>query len=214
MGEGGDVVEEIGAGVEGGAGRRGVAGVDGDRQREAFGAECGDDRDDAGGLGVGRDRLGAGAGGFAADVEDVGAFGGEGAGVGERRGEGEVAAAVGEAVGGDVEDCHQAGPVEGEAADRCARGAEAGGGVGGQRRCGEAAGRGAAAVLDRLGEPERAAGEGKRAGAAAGRRSTGPAGSGRSCRGFGLEEGRDEGGERAKSAKAAAWGMSATGLRR
>ena len=42
-----DVVEEVGAGVEGGPRHRGVAGVDRDRQREALGAQRRDHRDDA-----------------------------------------------------------------------------------------------------------------------------------------------------------------------
>ena len=69
-----------------------------------------DDRQDAGLLFGGGERSGVGAGGFAADVEDVGAL----VEHLERLGEGALrgmlgrveVAAVGEAVGGDVEDAH------------------------------------------------------------------------------------------------------------
>ena len=58
---------------------------------------------------------GIGASGFASDVEDVGAFVEHGEGLGEGAlglvGDGVEVAAVGEGVGGDVEDAHDEGSV-------------------------------------------------------------------------------------------------------
>jgi len=68
---------------------------------------------DPGDLGVDVDPLGAGAGGLPADVDDVGALGDELAGVGDGRLGVDPAAAVGEGVGGDVEDAHEERPVAG-----------------------------------------------------------------------------------------------------
>ena len=75
------------------------------------------DGEDAGLLFGGGDGGGVGAGGFAADVEDVGAFVEEFEGLGEGCFGGVELAAVGEAVGGEVEDGHDEGAgAEGEGA--------------------------------------------------------------------------------------------------
>ncbi len=58
---------------------------------------------------------------FAADVEDVGAFRLQLQAVGDGGFRREVAAAVGEAVGRDVDDAHDAGPVERQPGDRRTR---------------------------------------------------------------------------------------------
>jgi hypothetical protein len=110
-----DVVDDLGSGFDGEAGGGGVEGVDGEDGLGAVFEDGCDDGEDAGLLFVGREWGGVGAGGFAADVEDVGAFvehreclregsfGGVPGGVEE--------AAVGEAVGGDVEDAHDERPL-------------------------------------------------------------------------------------------------------
>jgi hypothetical protein len=92
-----------------------VEGVDGENGLGAVFEDGCDDGEDAGLLLVGGDRGGVGAGGFAADVEDVGAFVehreclGEGS-FGSVPGRVEEAA-VGEAVGSDVEDAHDERPL-------------------------------------------------------------------------------------------------------
>ena len=112
--------------------------------------------------------------------------------MGQRLRQGEVQPAVGEAVRGDVEDAHQPRAVEREAADRGARGGEAKGDVGRQISGGEEARVGAAPVQGGVGEPERAAGEGKGAGRAraAGHRDGAVAGAGHAVLVSALE-GRD-----------------------
>ena len=113
MAERRDVVEEVGAGIEGGPGHRRVAGVDRDRQREALGAQRGDDRHDAGDLlrrpAPGRRRAGSTrrrCRGCRRRPRPS-----PGRAPSARRGR-EVPPAVGEAVGGDVEHPHDPRPVE------------------------------------------------------------------------------------------------------
>ncbi len=119
-GETADVVDDLGARIHGGAGRRGVVGVDGEDGFGAGGANGFEDGEETRLL-LGWRELGrVGAGGFGADVEDVGAaienieavLDG---GVGEKE-----LAAIGEAVGRDVEDAHD----EGAIAEREGAGAE------------------------------------------------------------------------------------------
>ena len=76
--------------------------------REAV--EDGEDAAEFFGFGDGRM---AGAGGFGADVEEVGAVGLEVQGLVQGGGGVEEAAAIGEGVGGEVEDAHQAGRRQG-----------------------------------------------------------------------------------------------------
>ncbi len=109
--ERGDVVEDVGAGGGGLAHHLGLARVDGDQHIGAR-PQALDDWDDARELLLGGDVVGAGAGRFAADVENVGALLGELQSVrdgGLRR---RVQAAVGEAVGRNVDDAHDARTVE------------------------------------------------------------------------------------------------------
>lgn len=112
----GDVVDDVGTGVDGGLGGGGVDGVDRDdraagRSIGPVGEERAHHGQDAGDLGVDVDPLGAGTGGLPADVDDVGALGDELTGmVHGCLGIG-PAAAVGEGVGGDVEDAHEERPV-------------------------------------------------------------------------------------------------------
>ena len=108
-----DVVDDLGAGFDGEAGGGGVVGVDGEDGVRALAEDGGDDGEDAGLFFGGGEGGGVGAGGLAADVEDLGA----GVEHGESLGEGAVGcvlggvemAAVGEAVGRDVEDAHDDG---------------------------------------------------------------------------------------------------------
>ena len=80
-----------------------------------------DDRQHAAAFLLEVDGAGAGPRRFPADVEDVGALGLEPQGMRDRGVGGGVAAAVGETVGRDVDDAHDARPVERDAGDRRAR---------------------------------------------------------------------------------------------
>ncbi len=98
--------------------RRAVAAWKVSTERMALGLRLEDGFDggkDAGLLFAGRERSGVGAGGFAADVEDVGSFFEhlEGLGYGSVGSVlwGVEVAAVGEGVGGDVEDAHDDSPL-------------------------------------------------------------------------------------------------------
>ncbi len=120
-----DVVDDFGSGGDGKLSGGGVEGVDGE---DGFGLcfeDGGDDGEDAGLLFVGGEGDGFGAGGFAADVEEVGAGVEHGESLGNGTlgfvGGGVEVATVGEGVGGDVEDAHDAGMV----AEREGAGAEA-----------------------------------------------------------------------------------------
>ena len=106
--EAGDVVDDVGSGGEGGAGDGGFHGVDGE-EGAGLGADGADDGDDAADFFFGGDGFGAGAGGFATEVEDFGAFGEEVEGVFDGAAGIEEAAAVGEGVGGDIDDAHDEG---------------------------------------------------------------------------------------------------------
>ncbi len=104
--EAGDVVDDLGAGAEGGAGGGGMIGVDGE---DGFGTELEDaveDGEQAGLLFFGGDGRGVGAGGLGAEIEEVGAVVEELKRVGDGGLVGEEEAAVGEAVGRDVDDAH------------------------------------------------------------------------------------------------------------
>ena len=114
----GDVVDDVGAGVDGGLGGGGVDGVHRDDRAAVaivgtVGEKCAHHRQDAGDLSVDVDPLGAGTGGLPADVDDVGALGDELTGVGHSGLGIGPTAAVGEGVGGDVEDAHEERPVAG-----------------------------------------------------------------------------------------------------
>ena len=108
------VVDDFGAGVNRVPSHQGLRGVDRNGQVGLLGKRP-DDGHDAAKFFLNVDRLRAGAGALAADVEDVGPFGGQpqamfhgGVGVQE-------APAVGEAVRRDVDDAHQQRkPAEGE----------------------------------------------------------------------------------------------------
>ena len=99
-----DVVDEGRAGGEGLLGDGGAHGVDGDG--DALGGQAADDGDDPAQFLVLVDPGGAGAGGLAADVDEVGALGDEVEAVLDGGRGVEPAAAVGEGVGGDVDDSH------------------------------------------------------------------------------------------------------------
>ena len=180
-----DVVEEVGAGVEGGARHRGVAGVDRDRQREALGAQRGDHRHDAGDLLLERHRVGAGARRLAADVEDVGALRRERAGLRERGVGSARCRPPSEKLSGVTLSTPM---IRGRSSARPQTGAR--GAVrraaasGGSAAAGTQPRRGAAAVLGDLGEPERAAGERQGARRPRRRRSAAdrPVADARSCR--------------------------------
>ena len=105
-----DVVDDLGAGLDGEAGGFGVVGVDGEDGVGAGGEDGAEDGQYAGLLFGGGDGDGVGAGGFAAEVEDVGAFVEHCERVVEGGGGVEELAAVGEGVGRDVEDAHDERP--------------------------------------------------------------------------------------------------------
>ena len=86
------------------SGDRRLAGVD--RDPDAVGGQRLDHRDDPAQLLGLVDRRGAGPGGLAADVDHVGALGDQAPAVGDGGVGVEEAAAVGERVGGHVEDAH------------------------------------------------------------------------------------------------------------
>jgi len=103
--EGGDVVDEVGAGLEGGGGDGGTGGIDADGDVKPAG-EGPDDGADAPDLFIGGDGKGTWAGGFAADVDDVGAVVGHKVSMGHSGGRVEKGSAIAKGVGGDVEDAH------------------------------------------------------------------------------------------------------------
>ena len=109
--EGGDIVDDVGAGVEGGFGYGGFGGIDGDELVGVFLAEGFDDGLGALYLFFCGYGLCAGAGGFSANVDDVGSVLNEGFGVLDGGGDGVVLSAVGEGVGGGVEDAHEEGVI-------------------------------------------------------------------------------------------------------
>ena len=100
------VVDDLGAGMDRVTGHQRLRGVDGDRQ-VGLPAQRADHRHHAAKFLLHVDRLGVGPGAFAADVEDVGALGGQPQAVLHGRVGVEAVAAVGEAVGRDVDDAHQ-----------------------------------------------------------------------------------------------------------
>ena len=109
-GQAGDVVDDLGAGVDGRAGDGGLAGVDRNRNSHLR-RELLDHRQHAPQLFVGSDRLGIGPRAFAADVEQVGAVGDQLQGVRDGRVAIEELAAVGKAVRRDVDDAHHQRPA-------------------------------------------------------------------------------------------------------
>jgi hypothetical protein len=119
--EAADVVDDLGAGFDGAAGGGGVVGVDGENRGGAVEEDGVYDGKDAGLLLFGRDGGGGGSGGLAAEIEEVRAFVEHAEGLIDRGLGGKEMAAVGEGVGGDVEDAHDAGV----AAEREGAGAEA-----------------------------------------------------------------------------------------
>ena len=117
--EAADVVDDLCPGGDGVAGGGGVVGVDGEDGVGCGFEEVDDDGEDASLLFVGGEWGGVGAGGFTADVDDVCAVIEEGEGVGDGAlgfvGRGVEVSSVGEGVGRDVEDAHDAGVLaEGE----------------------------------------------------------------------------------------------------
>jgi len=110
-GQAADIIEDMGAGVEGGMGDSGFHGIDAEEGIGDLFAQAVDDGEDSADFLVSVDWGGAWAGAFAADVDDVSAFGGEfdaaddgGLGI-------EPLAAIGEGVRGDIEDAHDGGAV-------------------------------------------------------------------------------------------------------
>jgi hypothetical protein len=103
-----DIVDEVGTGAECGAGDFGFPCVDGEGDVGEGGEEF-DDGDGASEFFVEGDGLGSGACGFAADVDDVGAEGDHGLGVGDGFSGLEEGASVGEGIRGGVEDSHEEG---------------------------------------------------------------------------------------------------------
>ena len=101
-----DVIDEVGTGSECRAGDFGFTGVDGEGDVWE-GGELFDDGDGAAEFFIEGDGLGAGACGFAADVDDVGAEGDHGLGVGDGFSGLEEGASVGEGIRGGVEDSHE-----------------------------------------------------------------------------------------------------------
>ena len=118
--QGRHVVDDARPSVGGAAHDLGVAGVDGEGGANLLG-EGRDDGDDAPQLLVQADGLGARPGRFPADVEDIGTFGLQLQAMGDGGLRIEPAPAVGEAVGRDVDDAHEARPVHGEPGDGQAR---------------------------------------------------------------------------------------------
>ena len=106
-----DVVDEHGAGGEGGVRDLGAGGVDADGEPGV--GERLDDGQDAAQLLLQRRPAGAGAGRLAADVEDVGTVRGEREPAGDRVAGLEPPPAVAERVGGDVDDAHDEAAVQG-----------------------------------------------------------------------------------------------------
>lgn len=101
-----DVVDDFRAGGEGELGDARFAGVDGKGDVELGVAEDFDGGDDAREFLVGADFGGAGAGGFATDVEQIRAVRNHFSRASEESLGAWVRAAVGERVGGDVENAH------------------------------------------------------------------------------------------------------------
>ena len=102
----GDVVDDLGAGVDGVPSDQGLRGVDRNGQVR-LPAKRPQHRHDAAEFLLHVDRLGIGPGALATDVEDVGPFGGQPQAVLDGRIGVEKASAVGEAVGRNVDDAHQ-----------------------------------------------------------------------------------------------------------
>ena len=101
---GGDVVDDLGARLDGGEGGGGAHRVH--THPDAAAREFPHDRHDAAKLLLGLDACGAGTRGLAADIEQVGAVGDELEPVRDRGIGVEPAAAVAEGVGRDVDDAH------------------------------------------------------------------------------------------------------------
>lgn len=101
----GDIVDDVGSGVECSAGDGGFHGVDGDECLclRTHGANDGEDAAQFFGF---FDRLGTWAGGFAADVEDIGTFGEEGECVLNGAARIVEAPSIRKAVGRDIDDAH------------------------------------------------------------------------------------------------------------
>ncbi len=110
-GEAANVVDDLDAGVDGGTGGGAVVGIDGEDGLGAGGADGFEDGKEAGLLFGGGESGGVGAGGFGTDVEDVGAAIEDIEATLDGGVEGEELAAIGEAVGGDVEDAHDEGAI-------------------------------------------------------------------------------------------------------
>ena len=112
--QGADIIDNGGAGRQGGPGHRGLVGVDGDGDGD-FRGQGGDDRDDPAQFLFQGHGFGIGPGGFAAHVQDIGAGGHQLPGVGQGHGRVEMGAMVGKGIRGDVEDAHDEGPGWSEA---------------------------------------------------------------------------------------------------
>ncbi len=108
-GEPADVVDDLGAALDGGASGGAVIGVDGEDGLWASFADGFEDGKQARLLFSRGDRLGVGPGGFGADIKDAGAAVENSEAVLDGGVEVEELAAIGEAVGGDVEDAHDEG---------------------------------------------------------------------------------------------------------
>ena len=110
----GDIIDDVGAGLDGFAGGEAIAGVDGEKDLGKSLADEGYGLGKSLGLNVGRQQLCAGARGDDTDVDDVGTFGDKLMGVIDKGFGAEVPATVVEGVGGHVEYAHHGRPVEGD----------------------------------------------------------------------------------------------------
>src|SRR6185503_11867805 len=119
MREGRDVIDQVDAGLSGAAHDLRLAGIDGEPRTCAWREGLDDGADTAPFL-LEIDRVGAGPRRFPADVENVGALRLELQRMRDGRVACEVAPAVGKAVGGDVDNAHDARAIEREAGNRCA----------------------------------------------------------------------------------------------
>ncbi len=107
--QGGDVVDDGGAGLEAGAGDLALGGVNADGERIVCCGEFANDRFHACAFLVGGNGIGPGPGGLAADVEEIGAFLGDFPRSGDGVAGGGEPAAITEGIRRDIEDAHNEG---------------------------------------------------------------------------------------------------------
>ena len=159
--QGRDIVNKPRAARQRFARHGGLARVDGNRHPDLALIKRADHRGGAGDLFLDAHIRRAGPGAFAADVQHVGPGGNHGTGMGDgavRRGK---AAAVGKAVGRDVQHAHDPRPVKREARERPARRGQAAQHGGGQRTRWHQPARAAPGQVFDMAEPGPAPGKGK-----------------------------------------------------